>query len=185
MNEGQLVNNSENQNDFPLVPRPSSAVEKAAPGAKRILSCMVVDTLALIKASANSLFEKGEFYSKSGNFAEAFACYRKAADQGNAKAQNKVGLCFYFGWGVAEDKHEAVNWFSKSTRQGNTDSPCFLGQWHIETDYAEAYKWLTLAFEQGDKRAASGLATLRSWMTWKAGIRKARAASSQKSTPKP
>jgi TPR repeat protein len=48
MNEGQPLN-GENHNDFPLVRRPSSAVEKAAPGAKRILSGMVGDTLALVK----------------------------------------------------------------------------------------------------------------------------------------
>lgn len=35
------------KNDFALVPRPPSAVEKAEPGAKRILSGMVADTLAL------------------------------------------------------------------------------------------------------------------------------------------
>jgi len=34
-------------NKFPLVRRPSSAVEKAAPGAKRILSGMIADTLDL------------------------------------------------------------------------------------------------------------------------------------------
>ena len=49
MNEGHPLNNGENHNDFPLVRRPSSAVEKAAPGAKRILSGMVGDTLALVK----------------------------------------------------------------------------------------------------------------------------------------
>jgi len=36
-------------NDFALVPRPPGAVEKAEPGAKRILSGMVADTLALVK----------------------------------------------------------------------------------------------------------------------------------------
>jgi len=35
------------QNNFALIPKPSSAVEKAAPGAKRILSEMVKDTLVL------------------------------------------------------------------------------------------------------------------------------------------
>lgn len=38
-------------NNHALVPRPSSAVEKAAPGAKRILSGMVADALALVKES--------------------------------------------------------------------------------------------------------------------------------------
>ena len=39
---------SEKEN-FALVRKPSSAVEKAAPGAKRILSVMVADTLTLVK----------------------------------------------------------------------------------------------------------------------------------------
>ena len=43
------MNNGEKHNDFRLARRPSSAVEKAAPGAKRILSGMVADTLALGK----------------------------------------------------------------------------------------------------------------------------------------
>ena len=49
MNDGHPLNNSESQNDFPLVRRSSSAVEKAGPGAKRILSGMVADTLALVR----------------------------------------------------------------------------------------------------------------------------------------
>jgi hypothetical protein len=37
------------QNNFALIPKPSSAVEKVAPGAKRVLSGMVADTLVLAK----------------------------------------------------------------------------------------------------------------------------------------
>jgi len=46
------------KNDFALVRRPPSALEKAEPGAKRILSGMVTETLALAKKdpSAKSLF---------------------------------------------------------------------------------------------------------------------------------
>lgn len=36
------------KNDFALVPRPSGALEKVQPGAKRVLSSMVADTLALV-----------------------------------------------------------------------------------------------------------------------------------------
>jgi mannitol/fructose-specific phosphotransferase system IIA component (Ntr-type)/CheY-like chemotaxis protein len=35
--------------NFALVPKPPSAIEKAEPGAKRVLSSMVADTLALVK----------------------------------------------------------------------------------------------------------------------------------------
>jgi len=37
------------KNDFALVPRPATTLEKVAPGAKRILSGMIADTLALVK----------------------------------------------------------------------------------------------------------------------------------------
>lgn len=37
------------KDDFALVPRPPSAVEKTKPGAKRILSAMITDTLAVAK----------------------------------------------------------------------------------------------------------------------------------------
>ena len=40
------------KSNFALVRKPSSALEKAAPGAKRILSSMVVETLPLAKAAA-------------------------------------------------------------------------------------------------------------------------------------
>jgi CheY-like chemotaxis protein len=43
------VSAANGKNGFELVRKPSSAVEKAAPSAKRILSGMVGDTLALIK----------------------------------------------------------------------------------------------------------------------------------------
>jgi DNA-binding NtrC family response regulator len=49
MKNGHPLNNGENHNHFPLVRKPSSAVEKAAPGARRILSGMVADALALAK----------------------------------------------------------------------------------------------------------------------------------------
>ena len=49
INEDRPLTNDENHNHFSLVRRPSSAVEKAAPGAKRILSAMVADAHALAK----------------------------------------------------------------------------------------------------------------------------------------
>ncbi len=43
------MDNEEKQNNLPLVRRQPSAIEKAAPGAKRILSGMVADTPQWIK----------------------------------------------------------------------------------------------------------------------------------------
>jgi TPR repeat protein len=43
------LNSDEKSNHYPLVRRPASAVEKAAPGAKRIVAGMVADALSLVK----------------------------------------------------------------------------------------------------------------------------------------
>lgn len=48
MNEGHPLNNGEKHDNFSLVRKPSSVLEKTKPGAKLILSGMVADTLALV-----------------------------------------------------------------------------------------------------------------------------------------
>jgi hypothetical protein len=70
MNEDRPPNNGDKLNGFALVRKPSNTVEKAAPGAKRILSGMVVDALALVKAESPAIddaelenwFQTGEKY---------------------------------------------------------------------------------------------------------------------------
>ena len=43
---------------------------------------------------------------------------RKAAEQGDARAQTELGLCYYEGNGVAQNKEEAVRWYRKAAEQG-------------------------------------------------------------------
>ena len=62
------------------------------------------------------------------NFAEALSWYRKAADQGNAEAQNGVGLLYANGWGVAQDYGEARLWFDKRRRTGQRRGPVQPGR---------------------------------------------------------
>ncbi|HTX22703.1 MAG TPA: response regulator [Candidatus Aquilonibacter sp.] len=50
---------NDEKNDFALVPRPTGALEKAESGAKRVLSGMVKDTLALVKQGTLSILIGG------------------------------------------------------------------------------------------------------------------------------
>ena len=45
--------------------------------------------------------------------------YRQAAEQGNAYAQNNLGVCYYNGEGVEQSYDEAVRWYEKSALQNN------------------------------------------------------------------
>jgi hypothetical protein len=48
------------------------------------------------------------------NAAEALRWYRKAAEQGLAKAQFMLGLTYDSGHGVAQDYVESVQWFRRA-----------------------------------------------------------------------
>jgi len=45
--------------------------------------------------------------------------YRKAAEQGDAKAQNNLGVMLADGRGVVKDEAQAVVWFRKAAEQGD------------------------------------------------------------------
>ncbi len=166
MNAGGPLNNREKQNDFPLVRRPPSAVEKAAPGAKRIVADMVADTLALMSARTNAeaegWFEKGNSYFESDNYTEAMRWYRKAAEQNHAEAQYALGRCYEMGEGVVKDQAEAVKWYRKAAEQGDADAQYRLGMCYqdgrgVVKDEAKAEKWQDKARDQWRKSAEDRL----------------------------
>lgn len=154
------------KNKFALMPKQSSAVEKAEPGAKRILSSMVADTLAIIP---ERLIAETEVWVEKGNrcfdlgarqrtrelaakhYAEAASWYRKAAERNHAKAQCYLGHCYVSGWGVAEDKVEGIRWFQKSAELGDVSAQRWLGDFYERVEeYASAIKWYRKGAEKGD-----------------------------------
>jgi TPR repeat protein len=63
------------------------------------------------------MYSKGEGVTK--DFSEAAKWYRKAADQGDAKAQSMLGFIYYQGEGITKDFSEAIKWWNKAAEQGN------------------------------------------------------------------
>lgn len=75
----------------------------------------------------------------------AFIWYRRAADQGHARAQNNVGYMYAVGRWVPQDKAEAVRWYRKAAEQGEIVAQANLGVELIQTLRSEAHMWLNLA----------------------------------------
>jgi TPR repeat protein len=50
---------------------------------------------------------------------EAVKLFRKAADQGNAKAQSVLGTMYTEGQGAKQDLKKAVKWFQRAADQGH------------------------------------------------------------------
>ena len=78
----------------------------------------------------------------------------KKAQSGDAKAQNSLGECYYFGNGVSQDYNQAVYWYFKAAKQGNAVAQYNLGVYYhagkgVVQNYSQAMYWYRKAAEQG------------------------------------
>ena len=112
--------------------------------------------------NAEEQYTLGQSYAKkdgvAGDKAEAVKWFRKAADQGYAKAQFALGACYSYGIGIEEDKIEGIKLYRKAAEQGYDKAQFNLGVAYecgdgVPKDSAEAVKWLRKAAEQGYDKA--------------------------------
>ena len=91
--------------------------------------------------------------------------YRKAAEQGDANAQIKLGVMYYQGNDIPQDYAEAVNWFRKAAEQGLASAQYYLGAMYangqgVAQNYAEAVNWFRKAAEQGHAEAQHNIGVM-------------------------
>ena len=96
---------------------------------------------------------------------EAFEWYRKAAEQGDTKAQTVLGALYGIGKGVPRDDKKSAEWFAKAAERGDAEAQCNLGLIYYEgkgipQDYEKSFEWFTKAAEQGYAEAQYNLAVM-------------------------
>ena len=97
--------------------------------------------------------------------------YTLAAEQGDAVAQNNLGIMYAGGKGVAENDRVAAKWFIKAAEQGYADAQYNLGLKYVYgegvlTDNRRAYMWWNLsAYNDGPKRASENKESVAEQMT--------------------
>lgn len=84
------------------------------------------------------------------DYAQAEACYRVAAQRGNAEAQYDMGVLYSYGRGVPKDLSEAAKWYRRASEQGHPEAQANLGQLLVmgvngSKNFEEAFRWLSLA----------------------------------------
>ena len=72
------------------------------------------------------------------------------AEQGNANAQNNLGVMYDSGKGVPQSYQEAVKWYRLAAEQGNANAQNNLGAMYgsgkgVPQDFVQAHKWINLA----------------------------------------
>jgi len=115
-----------------------------------------------VQGDAKAQLRRGYLLQKLGHSTRAVKWYRRAAKQGHAGAQYNLGMCYYYGGGVPEDRSEAVKWFRGAAEQGHAGAQyelgcCYyFGLWGPE-DLSEAAIWYRMAAEQGHADAQYNL----------------------------
>ena len=74
--------------------------------------------VAAAEAAVADAFQIGMDAYNRGDLILAMEWFRKAAEQGEARAQMKLGLMYQTGGGVAQDDKEAVKWYRKAAENG-------------------------------------------------------------------
>ena len=79
----------------------------------------------------------------------------KAAEQGIAEAQYRLGYCYEYGKGVEKSLTEAVKWYRKAADNGYPNAKYVLGNCYkygkgVEKSLTEAVKWYHKAANDGD-----------------------------------
>ncbi len=125
---------------------------------KLLLPALVVLLLLLAVPVPAQDFEKGVAADRRADYAAAFKAWRAAADQGDARAQNSLGLMYQTGRGVARDDGAAAQWFQRAAELGDVEAQNILGSLYaagrgVPQDDVRALMWLSLASAQGHNMA--------------------------------
>ena len=97
-------------------------------------------------------FEKGDYKT-------AFNLWMPLAENGDADAQNYLGILYYLGLGVQKDYKKALQWYERAAKAGHSDAQRNYGDMinfgrGITKDNYQAYKWYFASAQQGNEKAA-------------------------------
>jgi TPR repeat protein len=86
--------------------------------------------------------------------------FRKAAERGDADAQNNLGASYANGDGVPQNYALAIKWYRRAAKQGNSMAQknlgaCYYNGQGVEQNFVEAYKWYAVAAANGERSKAA------------------------------
>ena len=95
---------------------------------------------------------------ENGDYETAYNLWMPLAENGDAEAQNYLGILHYLGFGVQKDYMKALEWYERAARAGHADAQRNYGDMinfgrGIKKDNYKAYKWYFAASQQGNEKA--------------------------------
>ena len=124
--------------------------EKLKSGETNIALTATVELATAYENGAEELELDVDFY-------RAGLLYKRAATNGNALAQNRIGVMFEIGQGlnIVRNYAKAVEWYTMAAEQGYRDAEANLAFMHesgrgIDQDHVKAAEWYLKAAEKGE-----------------------------------
>ena len=127
-----------------------------------MISVLFVGLLLMLPAGAQADFSDGLRAFREGSFVTAYEKWLSLAENGNAKAQNNLGILYRRGLGVKMDPVEAVKWYTTSANQNFAKAQFNLGLMYkqgsgVKKDLPTAISWYKKSAENGYHRAQYAL----------------------------
>ena len=134
------------------------ALKKYVASALKGVTPIEVDTTL----SADALNKKGTDFYNNKDYNSAVQYFFAAAEKGYSTAQDWMGYCYEYGYGVTQNYAEAVKWYRKAADQGSSYSAnrlaeCYYYGRGVEKSYGEATRLYRLAADNGNKNAQYSL----------------------------
>jgi TonB family protein len=116
-------------------------------------ACSSIFVAWLIFAAGTAVaasIEDGQTAYNAGDYKTALEIWQPLAEQGNARAQNNLGVMYENGKGVPQNIVDAVKWYHLAAEQGYAGAQNNLGLIYaigrgIQRDPIRAYMWFSLA----------------------------------------
>jgi len=130
---------------------------------KKTLTALMMAFTLLVTSGGMSFaqdFYKGWRAYIKDDYRTALREFRPLAEQGDARAQVRLGMMYEKGKGVLQDYKEAVKWYRKSAEQGYADAHYRLGFMYamgrgVIQDNVYAHMWMNIAASTGEFAASA------------------------------
>ncbi len=114
---------------------------------------LIVFLVITTNIMANSLDDANKYYN-NGNFLKAYELYQVMAEEGNAKAQLRIGIMQLGGEGVSKNLVEGIKWYEMAAKKNHTEAQLKLGLIYYSNnnseDFKTSFKWFKKALENGE-----------------------------------
>ena len=132
---------------------------------KKFILILTIFNIHISNSAFGDNILKGFDAYKNNDYETAFEIWYKLAEEGDAIAQNSLGVLFQKGQGVEKNYSESYKWFKKSAEDGYTPAQVSLGYVYdqgmgLNRNKVKAFMWWKIASLHGDNDAKTLLQIL-------------------------